>query len=92
MYRDRRQFNKAVLTYKKAVISNPYFAESHYNLANVFGELGRYDEAFSCCNEAIKLKPNYYLGYNALGGLFIKTDRLDEGTKSLKKAIDLCDV
>ena len=53
------QFEKAELSYKKAILLNPNFAEAYNNLGNVLKELNKLEKAKVSYKKAILLNPNF---------------------------------
>jgi len=51
--------SEAQALYERAIGLEPQVFEAHFNLGNIFHDLGRYNEAQSCYREAIRLNPTY---------------------------------
>jgi tetratricopeptide (TPR) repeat protein len=57
----RGQYEEAVVHLKKALSRNPNFLPAHVNLAFVYSELGRGEEAHAEAVEVLRLNPEYSL-------------------------------
>jgi adenylate cyclase len=55
------QYEEAIDALKKAIAHNPNSLYAHINLAGVYGELGRQDEARAEAAEVLRLNPNFSL-------------------------------
>ena len=64
------------------------FLISH-NLCYTLTLENRLDEAEPLCREAIRLKPNYFEGYNTLGILQMKRGQYAEAEQSFEKALEI---
>ncbi|MFH1655877.1 MAG: tetratricopeptide repeat protein [Candidatus Omnitrophota bacterium] len=57
IYQNKRSFYQAIEEYKKAIKSNPQYAEASVGLAEIYIEIGRHDDALLELNETLKLAP-----------------------------------
>ena len=56
----RRNFAVAEDYYRKAVAIDPDFPLAHFNLGNLFDEMGRsFEQTVACYEKALELKPDY---------------------------------
>jgi len=55
------QYEEAISALKKAISHNPNYLYAHTNLAGVYGELGRVEEAQAEATEILRLNPTYSL-------------------------------
>jgi len=62
----QRNFTQAAAEFEKAVILNPYDAETHYLLGAVYITLGRYSQAMKEIQKTLELDPNHIEANNAL--------------------------
>ena len=67
---NKKNFEKAVINYKKSIEINPDYAEGHNNLGGALCNLGKFSESIDSCQRAIKIKPNFAEAYNNLGNTF----------------------
>jgi tetratricopeptide (TPR) repeat protein len=58
---------EAIEVLKYAVSQNPRDAQAHLQLGNLYGNLGRLEEAASCWREAAKVKPSLSVAFRNLG-------------------------
>jgi len=73
----------------KAIKLKPNLTEAYSNLANVFNELGKLEEAGVNCSKAVMLRPNFAQSYNSLGNMLNKLDKLAAAQVIYKQAIRL---
>jgi tetratricopeptide (TPR) repeat protein len=62
-------------------------AKSHFARGTVLAEEGRYEEAITEYEEAIRLKPNYALAYNDLGTVHYDMGELIDAKEMFDKAV-----
>src|SRR5262249_40196638 len=55
------RYEEAIAAYKKALTRNPNLLEAHFNLAVVYSELGREEEARAEAAEILRISPNFSL-------------------------------
>lgn len=65
MYYSNNEIDKAIGTYKRALVIKPDNENQHYYLANSYFKKGNYEEAKKCWKEVIRLKPNSKIAQNA---------------------------
>ncbi len=53
------RYEEAIVAFKKVLVRNPNFMTSHLNLAIIYSELGREDEARAEAAEVIRLSPSW---------------------------------
>ena len=89
VYLKNNMYKEAKWACEKAIKLEPDFEEAYY----LFGEALKpesSEKAIEYYRKAIKLDSNYQLAWQALGReLTAKEDTIDEGIKSLKRAIEL---
>jgi Tfp pilus assembly protein PilF len=55
----------------------------------VFRDRGEYDRAIADCNEAIRVQPNGFQGYDLRGFLFEKKGETDKAIADYRRALSL---
>ena len=58
-------------------------------LAAVYAREGRYMQAIDNLEKAVKLQPDYAVGYANLGGMYTKLGRYEQAEQSLERARNL---
>jgi len=86
---NQKNFDKAVINYKKSIEINPDYAEGHNNLGSVLYQLGKFNEAIDSYQRAIKINPEYAEAYNNLGNVYDINEKVDEAILNYKKAIKI---
>jgi len=83
----------AILSLSAAVVNWPLTgklrpsATSYNNLSNVLAQQGRIDEAIKSLEQALEIRPNYYLTHYNLGNLFASRGELDEARQHFEEAL-----
>jgi tetratricopeptide (TPR) repeat protein len=85
----KRQSQKALADFDKAVEFNPKYFDAYFNRGCVYYEMARYDEAVENCGQAIKLFPAYIKAYNMRGIAYGKLGEYDKSIGDLNRAIEL---
>ena len=89
LFRDERQYAKAIEYYSKAIQVNMVDHESFNNRANVYMDLNKFDSAYLDYKNALAIKPGYNVTYDNLGAMFAKKNMFDSALTYLNKAIQL---
>jgi tetratricopeptide (TPR) repeat protein len=63
------QIDAATATLLELTLTFPELAEPHNNLAALYAQAGRYDDALACLNRAILARPDYATALENLGDL-----------------------
>ena len=84
---DKGEKENANFMYKKAIVVNPKYYKSYYNLANNYAVNGQYNMALDNYKKAASLKKdNPYVFYN-LACMYIKSKDYNKAKANLNKAI-----
>ena len=86
---NQKNFDKAVINYKKSIEINPDYAEGHNNLGGALYKLGKFNEAIDSYQRALKIKPNFTEAYNNLGLAFEDLGKFNEAIDSYQRAIKI---
>src|SRR6187402_313784 len=89
LFRDEKQYEKAIEYYTKAIQVNKIDHESFNNRANVYLDLNKLDSAYIDYKNALAIKPGYNVTYDNLGAMFAKKNMFDSALYYLNKAIQL---
>lgn len=84
-----RRLDEAVKHYKRALELRPTFSEAKTNLANVYLDQKRYDEAIKLYEEALNdmLYPTPYIAQGNLGWALYKKGEANKGIDQIKAAV-----
>ena len=86
-----REFDKAIISFEKAISLKPNYADAHNNLGNVLKEQGRLVEAIDSFNKAILLRPNYAEAYKNIGNALKQIQFNQPNTELQNTIISLLD-
>ena len=85
----KRQYEAAIVEWKKALELSPSEPLVHFNLANALREMGRGEEAIMHYQKALELSPQHAEAYNNLGNALARGSRLDEAIANYRKVLEL---
>ncbi len=86
---DKKNFNQALVNYKKSLEINPNYAEGHNNLGVAFYKLRKFNESIDSYQRAIKIKPNFSKAHNNLGLAYKELEKFTESINNYQKAIKI---
>ncbi|HTI66356.1 MAG TPA: tetratricopeptide repeat protein [Caulobacteraceae bacterium] len=72
-----------------AAARSPLDAAAHFNLANAFQNLERFDEAVRSFHRALELRPDLAEAHNNLGNIFTRLRRPEEAEASFRRALEI---
>lgn len=87
--RQNEYWQKQMQFYEKTLRYAPYSPRFYNNLAVIYREIGRKEEAISLLKKAIELGPLYAEAYNSLGILYQEAGRNLEAIPLFEKAVEL---
>ncbi len=80
-------YDKAVDSYNKSLaIEKDY--RTYYQIGIAYKYLSKLDDAENSLQAALKLKPDFYLAYNALGGIYYAQGKFDKAVESFEKVVN----
>ncbi|MCU1240905.1 MAG: serine/threonine-protein kinase [Candidatus Acidoferrum typicum] len=83
------KYELAVAEFEKAAQSEPTQDAAAAGLARAYESLNRLDDAEQAYKAAIKLRPNYWAGYNRLGTFYLRQGKLDQAAEMYTHVISL---
>jgi len=89
VYRDARQFDKAIEVAKKAVEANPKDTDLKLMLAGEMGDLGKTDEGLALAKGMLVNKPEDRTVWIAIGQMCVRARRWKEADDAFNKAEEL---
>jgi len=81
-YADKKDFEKAIFHYQRAIEISDVYPQTHNNLGNAYKEINQFEKAIEEFERAIKMDPYFFFAYNNLAGLYVEQKNYD-------KAIDV---
>jgi len=88
-YRGKRQSEKAILYYNKAVEIDPLYKLAYNGLAYAYNDMGDFDKSVWAINKYISLAPDEPNPYDTRGDLYAWNGKLDQAIESYKKALEI---
>jgi tetratricopeptide (TPR) repeat protein len=85
MHQDRREYEAAIVAYRKSLESHPGNAEAHNALGVVYAALGKNDQAITEFIAARALAPSSAHVYNNLGYAYLLAGRNEDAVAALKQ-------
>jgi tetratricopeptide (TPR) repeat protein len=87
----QNKYREAAEAYRRAIEINPFYADSHCNLAYLLAAEGRMDEAAKHFRLAIENKPNLRLAHFGIGKLLLSQGKNAEAFDHLLKTVTVED-
>jgi len=81
------KYEDAVNDFEKALDSDPTNADAYRGLAKAYEALGSPEKSESTFQQAIKLKTDYWAGYNDLGVFYFRQGRYDDAIAQFQQVI-----
>jgi protein O-mannosyl-transferase len=89
VYARRKDYQNAILEFKKSIEINPKYADAWHNLALSYQSIGQKEEAIKTYQKAIELNPKLWQSMENLTLLYFDQNRLDEAEAMIQKLIEL---
>lgn len=86
-YASKKQYEKAISDYDKAIELNPGYATAYYNRAVAYASKKQYDLAISDYNKVIELSPEDSIAYIGRETAYANKKHYDQAVSDNKKAI-----
>lgn len=86
IYVKNKQYDEITDLLKGAVELFPEDANNHYKLGLIYEFKKEYENAIASYGKAAELKPDHARALNALGRMYMKTDRISEAKEALEAA------
>jgi Ca-activated chloride channel family protein len=83
------KFEEAVTSFKQAIKLKQDYAEAHYNLGDVYFQIGQYKKAVEAYKQAIRYQPDSATAYNNMGTAYYKLGEHKKAIEAYKAAIRL---
>ena len=88
LYCDTGEFNKAILSYQKAIAIQPNHLLLN-NLGTAFKELKEWDKALASYQQSISLNPTFAIAYNNIGSILLELRDYNRAETYFSKALAL---
>jgi TolB-like protein/class 3 adenylate cyclase/cytochrome c-type biogenesis protein CcmH/NrfG len=85
-YEGMERYEEAIATFKRALARNPKHLGTHYQLASIYGHLGRMDEARAEAAEILRLNPDFSVKVASQRWAFKDPARLRRIVEGMRKA------
>ncbi len=88
-YLEKRQYNKAISDFDKALKMNPGAAYAYHNRGRAYGEQCQYDLAISDYTKALEINPRYGDAYFNRGLAYHAKGQYDQAISDYTKALEI---
>lgn len=88
-YRERKEYNKAIDAYKKAIEKKNNYYYAYYDLGNTYRDIADYGNAVKSYNAAININDKAYYAHCDLGVTYRYLKDYSNAIDQYKKAIDI---
>ncbi|MHA1268194.1 MAG: tetratricopeptide repeat protein [Candidatus Helarchaeota archaeon] len=86
---DNNDYDKALHYYKQAIILDPNYRWSWYNLGNIYRNEDNNEKAIACYKRAVEIYPDYGDAWNNMGNAYFDLDDLDNALETYEKAANI---
>ena len=84
-----KQFDEALIIFKKILRSSPNSSDTHNNIGNVLKGMGKEDNAKEYYEKAVKLDPNCTDAYTNIGSILLDKGDINSAVRSFKRSIKI---
>jgi len=88
-YNLTKQYDKAIVDFRKAIELNPKLGEAYNNLGLTYCDAGMLNESMQTLNDAIKIDPKMDKAYYNMGNTFAKAGDFNKAIEWYNKAVAL---
>ncbi|MBI4843108.1 MAG: tetratricopeptide repeat protein [Nitrospirae bacterium] len=89
VYWERKEFDKAIDDYSKAIKIDPRHAKAYSNRGSAYESMGKLGRALEDFTKAIELSPELAGVYSNRGNVLLKMKRYDDAVKDYDRAIEI---
>ena len=90
IYRDEKEYDKAILTLKNAEKIDPNNGRLFLEMGSTYKDSGHYDEALKCFSRAKQLDPKLHqISTYMTGATYLHTEQFEQAGKMFKKAVEI---
>ncbi|MBI5573523.1 MAG: tetratricopeptide repeat protein [Elusimicrobia bacterium] len=89
IYKIKKQYNRAIENFNKAIKLNPLLSVSYAHLAEIYETHDDIEKATELYKKSVEINPDDYIPLNALGILYSQKNLQDDALKYLKKGLKL---
>jgi len=85
----KKQLDKAIEQFQKALEINPNNAGAHNNLGDALSQKGRIDEAIEQFQKALEINPNFAEAHSNLGNALVQKGLVNEAMIQYEKSLEI---
>ncbi|MFA5961783.1 MAG: tetratricopeptide repeat protein [Parcubacteria group bacterium] len=89
VYARRKDYDRAILEFKRATEINPRYADAYHNLANTYQAMGKIDEAIAGYQKALELNPALWQSAQNLASIYFTRGEFGKAHEAIKKAVEI---
>jgi tetratricopeptide (TPR) repeat protein len=88
-YADKKDFEKAIFHYQRAIEISDIYPQTHNNLGNAYKEIGQTEKAIEEFEKAIKMDPYFFFAYNNLANLYFENKEYDKAIEVYQRYLKI---
>lgn len=89
LYARRKDFQKAIEEFTKAIEINPRYADAYHNLGNTYLSLGKMDQAELSYKKALEFNPKIWQSYAQLAAINANREDWNEAEKMILRGVSI---
>ena len=88
-YADKKDFEKAIFHYQRAIEISDIYPQTHNNLGNAYKEVGQIEKAIEEFEKAIEMDPYFFFAYNNLASLYVEQKEYDKAIEVYQRYLKI---
>jgi tetratricopeptide (TPR) repeat protein len=89
VYSDKKEYDKAIVSYKKAIEINPKYDDAYNNMGYSYEKKGEYDKAIASYKKAIEINPENDKAYYNMGVAYYWLKEFNKTIECYSKALEI---
>ncbi len=89
LYGRKKQWDKSIQYFKRAIELNPQYADAMHNLANIYWQTGEIDKAVEYYQQALEHNPMIWQSHQNLAAIYYDQKDFDQAKQHLEKLLEL---
>lgn len=85
-YSRRKEYQRSIESYQKALALNPQYADVYNNLANTYSQMGQFEKAIELYEKALSLNPSLWQTYQNIAAIYVNNKQYPQAVAYMEKA------